>query len=337
MSSMKPGRNLLTTLAAATLAVAVAAPARAATTLRVASLAPKVSSWGKILRTWEKAVEDKTAGQIKLDVYYNGVHGMEDAMVAKMRTGQLDGAVLSSVGLAAIYRNILALQLPGLLSSWAALDRVRESLAPELKKGLDDAGFSLLSWADVGQARLWTSGFSVHRPEDIKGKRPLVFRDDPILPTIFEVVGGVVPAPHSVMEVLPALRTGTVNVLFSPGLAVEQLQWAPYVDHVANWSMVCVIGGTVFRKEALAALPEDLRATFVDIQTRVGQVQTRTVRKDDEASYERVAKKMQISELDAGDRQAWTNLTRESVRRLAQATFPRALVEKIASLAGQPL
>src|SRR5262245_10142851 len=99
MSSMKPGRNLLRVIAAASLVVVTASPARAATTLRVGSLAPKVSSWGKILRTWEKAVTDKTAGQIQLDVYYNGVHGMEDAMVAKMRTGQLDGAVLSSVGL----------------------------------------------------------------------------------------------------------------------------------------------------------------------------------------------------------------------------------------------
>jgi TRAP-type C4-dicarboxylate transport system substrate-binding protein len=336
MSSMKPGRSVLMATAAASLALA-SASANAATTLRVASLAPKVSSWGKILRTWEKAVTDKTAGEIKLDVYYNGVHGMEDAMVAKMRTGQLDGAVLSSVGLADIYKNILALQLPGLLSSWAALDKVREVLAPELKQGLDDAGFSLLSWADVGQVRPWSAGFAVHKPDDIKGKRPLVFRDDPILPTIFEVIGGVVPAPHSVMEVLPALRTSTVNVLFSPGLAMEQLQWAPYVDHVANWSMVCVIGGTVFRKQALAALPEDLRTTFVDIQTRVGQVQTKTVRKDDDASFERVSKKMQITELDAADRQAWAGLTREAVRRLSQATFPRPLVEKIASLAGQPL
>lgn len=336
MTSTNLGRYILPAIAAAAI-FTLDGSAEGATTLRVGSLAPKVSSWGKILRTWERAVDEKTAGQIKLDIYYNGVHGMEDAMVAKMRTGQLDGAVLSSVGLADIYRNILALQLPGLLSTWAALDRVREALAPDMKKGLEEAGFTLLSWADVGQVRPWSAGFSVHKPEDIKGKRPLVFRDDPILPTLFEVVGSVVPTPHSVMEVLPALRTGTVNVLFSPGLAMEQLQWAPYVDHVANWSLVCVIGGTVFRKDALAGLPEDLRATFVDIQTRVGQIQTKTVRKDDDASYERVSKKMQITELDAADRQAWADLSRESVRRLAQATFPRPLIEKIASLAGQPL
>lgn len=317
--------------------LALAPPAHSATTLRVGSLAPKASSWGRIIRTWEKAVADKTDGAIKLDVYYNGVHGMEDAMVGKMRTGQLDGAVLSSVGLADIYRNILALQLPGLLSDWATLDRVREALAPEMKQGVEDAGFALLSWADVGRVRPFSNGFAVHRPSDVQGKRPLVYRDDPILPTVFQTMGGVVPTPHSVMEVLPALRTETVNVVFAPALAVEQLQWAPQLDRVTNWSMVCVIGGTVFRKQAMLTLPEDLRATFLEIQTKVGQALTKMVRKDDESSYERISKKMVVTELDAADKEAWSALTRESVKRLAVSAFPRPLVEKVATLAGKPL
>jgi TRAP-type C4-dicarboxylate transport system substrate-binding protein len=313
------------------------ATARATTTLRVATLAPKASSWGKILRTWEKVVSDKTTGQLKLDVYYNGVHGMEDAMVAKMKTGQLDGAVLSSVGLADIYRNVLALQLPGLLSDWNTLDRVRQALAPELTQGIKEAGFSLLSWADVGLVRPFSAGFAVRTPADIKSRHPVVFRDDPILPTMYQTIGGIVPTPFSVMEVLPGLRTGTVNFVFAPGLAVEQLQWAQHLDHVTNWTLVCVIGGTVFRTAVLDALPSDLRATFVDIQTRVGEAQTKLVRADDEAAYGRVSKKMQVLQLDAADREAWAKLSRDSVRRLSQATFPRALVEKVATLAGQPL
>jgi TRAP-type C4-dicarboxylate transport system substrate-binding protein len=308
-----------------------------ATTLRVATLAPKASSWGKILRTWEKVVTEKTSGQLKLDVYYNGVHGMEDAMVAKMKTGQLDGAVLSSVGLSNIYRNVLALQLPGLLADWKTLDRVREALAPELKKGISDAGFSLLSWADVGLVHPFSAGFAVRTPADIKNKHPVVFRDDPVLPTMYQAIGGTVPTPFSVMEVLPGLRTGTVNFVFAPGLAVEQLQWAQHLDHVTNWTLVCVIGGTVFRTAALDSLPSDLRATFMDIQTRVGELQTKLVRKDDESAYERVSKKMQVLELDAADRDAWSQLTRDSVRKLSQAAFPRALVEKVATLAGQPI
>jgi hypothetical protein len=41
--------------------------------------------------------------------------------------------------------------------------------------------------------------------------------------------------------------------------------------------------------------------------------------------------------IDAADRDAWSSLTKEAVRRLSQSTFPRALVEKVATLAGQPI
>ncbi len=319
------------------LAMAMPSEANAATTLRVATLAPKASSWGRILSAWERAVKDKTSGEVKLDVYYNAVHGMEDSMVAKMKSGQLDGAVLSSVGLSDIYKNVLALQLPGLLSTWSTLDRVRAALAPEIKQGFSDAGFTLLSWADVGLVHPFSSGFAVRRPSDIKSRHPLVFRDDPILPVMFQTLGGVVPTPSSVAEVLPALRTGTVDFVLAPGLAVEQLQWAQHFDHVTNWTLVCVLGGTVFRTASLEALPADLRTTFVDVQVRVGEALTKFVRKDDESAFDRVSKKMKVLELDDADREAWTALTRESVRRLSHSAFPRALVEKVASLAGQPI
>jgi TRAP-type C4-dicarboxylate transport system substrate-binding protein len=101
--------------------------------------------------------------------------------------------------------------------------------------------------------------------------------------------------------------------------------------------MVCVIGGTVFRKAALDPLPQDLRGAFMDIQGKVGQALTKMVRKDDESAYDRISKKMLVTELGPEDKEAWTALTRESVKRLAVSTFPRTLIEKVASLAGRPL
>jgi TRAP-type C4-dicarboxylate transport system substrate-binding protein len=165
----------------------------------------------------------------------------------------------------------------------------------------------------------------------------VVFRDDPILPTMYQTIGAVVPTPVSVEEVLPALRTGAANFVLAPGLAVEQLQWAQHLDHVTDWTLVCVIGGTVFRTAALDTLPADSRATFVEVQNRVGDLLTKLVRKDDESAFGRVSRKMQMQAIDTADRDAWSGLTKEAVRRLSQSTFPRALVEKVASLAGQPI
>jgi len=305
------------------------ATAKAATTLRVATLVPQASSWGRILQTWDKAVAEKTHDVVKLDIYYNAVQGMEDSMVAKMRTGQLDGAVVSSVGLADIYKNVLALQLPGVLTTWEKLDRARGALGAELKAGLANNGFSLLSWADLGVVRPFSTGYAVRRPSDLKNRHPLLFRDDPILPMLYQSLGGVVPRPLSVGEVLPALQSGGVDFVFAPGLAVEQLQWAQHLDHVTDWTLVCVIGGTVFRTASLDALPSDLRETFLDIQRRVGEAQNRMVRKDDQSAFSRVTKKMTVQQLDASEKDTWDKLAQEAVRKLAQSTFPRELVDQV--------
>ena len=79
-------------------------PAVATTTIRMATIAPRSSTWGKVLDAWEKAVEAKTQGQVDLNIYYNGVQGEERAVVAKMRSGQLDAGALSAIGLSPVLR-----------------------------------------------------------------------------------------------------------------------------------------------------------------------------------------------------------------------------------------
>jgi TRAP-type C4-dicarboxylate transport system substrate-binding protein len=312
---------------------AFSAPQASAKTIRVATLAPKASSWGKIFRSWEKAVTQKTDGQLKLQVYYNGVHGMEDAMVGKLKARQLDGAVLSSVGLADLYHDILALQLPGVLTDWKKLDRVRNAMKPELQRGFEKAGVRLLSWADIGLVRPFSSGFAMRRPSDLKGKQPLAFGNDPTLRALYEGVGEITATQLSVAEVLPALRTGSVNALFAPGLAMEQLQWAPWVDHVTDWVLVAAIGGTVFRTDVLDGMPADLRETFVKIQDALGKFQTEQVRKDSQESYDRVIRRMKRVTLTPAERSEWDKAAHAARARLRQGEFSNQLVERVVQLA----
>src|SRR5690348_10453731 len=115
MKSRKLVRRLGAALVAtACLSAAVAASA-AERSIRIATLAPKNSAWGQVYSAWQKALEKKTDGKLALDIYFNGVQGNEDAMVSKMRTGQIDGAAITAVGLSQIYKSVLALQLPGVL------------------------------------------------------------------------------------------------------------------------------------------------------------------------------------------------------------------------------
>src|SRR5215208_48619 len=150
---MKTRHTSLLSFLVLCVALLFAAEVHAGQTLRVATLVPKNSSWGKVFRTWQKAVKAKTNGELEIDVFYNGVAGMEDNMVGKMKSGQLDGALLSSAGLSTIYRDVMVLQLPGMICDWSTLDKVRKAMDADLRQGFGAAGFTLLAWSDVGLVR----------------------------------------------------------------------------------------------------------------------------------------------------------------------------------------
>jgi TRAP-type C4-dicarboxylate transport system substrate-binding protein len=91
--------------------------------LRIATVAPAGSSFHKRLQAlgneWAKG-----PGGVSMNIYA-GTQGGEQQIVRRMRVGQLQGAMLSSVGLSQIDRSVLALQyLPLLFRDWGDVDAV---------------------------------------------------------------------------------------------------------------------------------------------------------------------------------------------------------------------
>jgi TRAP-type transport system periplasmic protein len=304
-------------------------------TLRVATLAPKNSSWGKELKKWRKFLKKKTDGKLDVKIYYNAVQGDEKAMVSKMRGRQLDGAILSSGGLSSIYKGVLVLQLPGVVDTWSVLDRVRKGMKADIAKGFEKEGFEVTSWGDIGRVYQMSKGFAVRSPEDLRGKSPLVWRDEAVGPIVFSSIGGITPVPLGPMEVLPALRSGKINVLSAPSLAAEQLQWAPHIDHIGSQGTVCAVGGTVFRKEVLDGLDADVKSAFLKVQRKLGKRGIKRIRKLDDQAYDRLASKMTVVTLTAAETSQWEGLLKKAIRRLAQGTYDKAMIKKVVKLAGK--
>ena len=102
--------------------------------LKIASLAPKGSTWEKSFQKTKRDILKATNGEVMLKIYPGGVMGDESAMVRKMRTGQLDGGAVTSVGMGDISTKILVLQLPLTFRNYKELDYVRGKMSPTFKK-----------------------------------------------------------------------------------------------------------------------------------------------------------------------------------------------------------
>jgi TRAP-type C4-dicarboxylate transport system substrate-binding protein len=151
---------------------------------------------------------------------------------------------------------------------------------------------------------------------------------------LYSTIGNIVPVPVDAMEMLPALRAGTVNVIAAPALAAEQLQWIPYLDHVNDNVIVCAVGGLIFKAGVLEALPADLKATWDDLQKRASESQQGRIRKLDEEAYGRISQKMTLVKMTQAERDEWEKLLRRVVKQLSRGTYDRALVNKVLTLRG---
>lgn len=322
-------KTLVATLGAfAVMAGMFSSEASAAEVIKIGTLAPKQSIWGQVFQVWEAAVKKKSDGKLELQFFYNGQQGDEGAMVGKMKAGQLDGAAITAVGLSKIYKPILALQLPGALTTWEKLEKAQGAMKGDFEKGSRDAGFELLGWGHVGRAHLFLKGNgSVKTPSDLKSRKPYMWRDDMISPVFYQVAGAT-PVPLSVPEVLPNLKTGAIDTVNAPALAVEQLQWAPQLNQASTQVTGCAIGALVVSSAKLKALPGDLRTILSDTGNIAGRALTAKVKTEDEAAFGRMTAGGKMTTFSV-DEKAFKDAFKEVRKRLSQGTFSADLVKKI--------
>ncbi len=320
--------------AAVTWAVLAMSGVAQAETVTIGTTAPKHSPWGKVFRVWNKAVQKKTNGQLELKFFWNNQQGSEEAMVGKIRAGQLDGAAVTAVGLSKVYKPILVLQTPGLITDWATLDRVRDSLAAEFIQGAAKEGFYLGGWGDVGIYRYMSKGSPIRVPGDLKGMTPYIVTGDAIIPTFAQVVG-FNGRQMGIAEILPSLNSGRINVCFSPMLAAEQLQWAPRLEYLTDHAMAVGIGAIVFSNKSMERLPADLRDVLKSTAKKAGLMLTKRIRKEDEEAYGRIKGRMKVIQLSPAEIAEWDGVFAQLHQRLGQGAFPASLMARAKQLAGK--
>ena len=311
---------VLSTLAGA----AVADPAA----LKIGTLAPPDSPWGQVFKVWRRAVHERSGGALDLQFFWNGTQGDDRAMVAKIRTGQLDGATLAGAGLGEIDRQVLVLQLPGLFREWSKLDAARADMRGRFDASFERQGFQVLGWGDVGRAHSMSRGFAVRVPSDVKHRRTFYLPGDPIAPVVFTIIGDVTPRQVSVPEILPGLTSGSIDLVTAPALVAEQLQWASRLDTIGEDVAGIGVGALVFSTARYRAVPADAKRILADTGRVASEALTRRIRAEDDAALARLEGRMTHYALTPSEKAEWEKLFVETARRLRGTVFDAATFDE---------
>ena len=328
----------LALLAIVAFALLSARPAEAAITLKFGTVAPQDSPWGKDLKQWAKEVSDDTGGEAQIDFQWNAQAGDEALMVQKMRTGQIDGALVTPLGLGQTGVNdVFLFALPGLFTSWQKVDAAREAVKDDLTKQFDQKGFTIVGWSDVGVLRQMTAGFEIHHPADLRGKGLFFYAGDPITPKLYAAIGGINAKQLTLTEVLPALTQGSINVVTAPPLGAEQLQWATHLDHISTQTLSYAIGALIMSSTRVASLPPKIKAAVLTRGAEACERLQKKIRYADEQAFRRMKTNKSAYEPSAADVAEWTPVFQNLARQMRGTVFTPALFDKVVALSGNPL
>ena len=254
----------------ALLAVALAVPVQAAqTVVKMATLAPEGSSWYRVLQDMGEEWRKASGGAVTLRIFPGGVAGDEDAMIRKMRVGQIQAAAITGIGLAYLDRSFYALHIPMMYASDEEFDYVRDRYGPYLEKILDAKGFVVLNWGDAG----WVHFFSkvpVVTPAEAKALKLFMWAGDSTLVQLYKETG-FHPVPLSVPDLLPSLQTGMVNGYSTTPLASLAFQWFGLAPNMTDLRYAPLTGATVIEKKAWEKIPAELRPKLLEASRGAGQ------------------------------------------------------------------
>lgn len=258
------------------------APAAARNELRVATVAPAGSSFHKRLQALS-AEWSRGPGGVTMNIY-PGTQGGELQIVRRMRVGQLQGAALSSIGLAQIDRNVTALQfMPLMFRSWDDVDRVREKLRPDLERRLQQAGYVVMFWADAGWVRYF-SKTPIRSLKDLKPMRVYASSGDPESIDLMKTY--YTPVVLEPDQILLGLRNGMIDALPVPAFLANFDQVATYAPYMLDLNWAPITGALIVTARAWKQLDPATQAWLREAAERAGADMRRAARAEDEAAVQ---------------------------------------------------
>lgn len=219
-----------------------------AVTLKIATLSPDGTNWMKKMRAGAKKITEQTSNRVKFKFYPGGVMGNDQAVLKKIRIGQLHGGAVTGGTLIPYYPDSEVYNIALTFESGDEVDYVRKHLDKDLIKGLEKGGFVIFGIAE--------SGFNY-----IMSKEPILSVADLTRQKVWVPAGdenaiamvenfSITPIPLPVGDVLAGLQTGLINTVAISPIGALALQWHTQVQNITDMPLLFGYGALAISTRA---------------------------------------------------------------------------------------
>jgi TRAP-type C4-dicarboxylate transport system substrate-binding protein len=224
----------------------------ATTTFKVATIVPDGTYWMTRIRAAADEVASRTEGRVQFKFYPGGVMGNDEAVLRKIRAGQLHGGMLTGGSLGAVYPDTQIYSLPLLFNSFAEVDYVRARMDALILQGLEKNGFIGFGIGDGGFALVFATD-PVRSVDDMKGRKVWIPPNDPITRAMFEAAG-LSPVMLPLSDVMTGLQSGMIDTMGSSPVGAVALQWYTKLKYATDTPLLYLYGIVVVDKRTFSRL-----------------------------------------------------------------------------------
>ena len=295
-------RKALAVTALAAIVGLFATAADAAVVLKAGHDSPETVPVAKGLAKWAELVEQRTNGEVKIQVYNNGTAGSASDYAVNCQLGTLDiGAVNQSV-MTSFIPDIGAVDIPYLITSYEEADKLFANNGPLTQyysNEIANAGINLINmdvW-EVGFREFSNSTRAIHTPEDIKGIKLRVM-DSKIHQGFWRALGAD-PVPMSWGEAYTALQQKAIDgvenaISVLDGNNINEVnKYLAMTDH--NYSAIFII----MSDKSFKKLSPEQQKIVQDAAREAGKYQREEQRRQAAAAGDNLAKKgMEVTTVD---------------------------------------
>jgi TRAP-type C4-dicarboxylate transport system substrate-binding protein len=296
---------------------------------KVGTLTPKGVGWAK---QFEKimlpAIHTATGNDLDVKIYWGGIMGDDEDIIAKMRAGQLQAAGITGQGAVIACPEFATVELPFLFRNYAEVDYVRERLFPELDRLMQQRGFKLLLWLDQDFDQIYSVKWRFDNVEDFK-KAKIMTWYGPLEEHLLKSLGAS-PIPVDIPELVPSLRQGVADTLIAPGLWMIATQLYPAVKYMVPIKLRYSPAVVISTLDAWNQLPETARQGITAVTPDITRRFTQATRKDNEKAIVAL-EKYGIERVQPGP-ETMAVIKQEAVKIWAEEAdklYPKELLEKV--------
>ena len=239
--------------------------------LKIGSVAPDNSPWAieqkKIAQEWAKA----TNGTVNMTFMTATALGGEAGVIQKMRVARpgqkapLDGGIFTNIGIyeLAPETNILTLCVPFMFRDQEELSLVLKESQDEINAAIEEQGFVLLGWFNVGWAYFFTKE-EVRTPTQLKNVSLSVGGiTSPELGRAFQHAGYKTDDVSN-EKILSSLKSNNgCGGLYTIPMYAYAAQYSKHASYVLGMPICPVMGGFVINKNVWASIPDNYKEVIM--------------------------------------------------------------------------